>query len=68
MIANKDKFQVIILSKTLGWRSFKLNIYDNNIETAKLIKLLWFETDHHNLVFECLFTGFFSKLENIKNR
>ena len=46
MSANPDKFQAIVLSKTDSSVSHKSNIYHNNIETAKSVKLLDVEINH----------------------
>lgn len=46
MIANRDKFQAIVLGKFASSASFKLNIYDNSRETAETVKLLCVELDH----------------------
>ena len=46
MIANLDKFQAIVLSKTDSSVTHELNIYDSNIETTKSVKLLGIELDH----------------------
>ena len=40
MIVNPDKLPVIFLTKTANSVSYKLNIYDNNTETTKSVKLL----------------------------
>ena len=51
MIANLDKFQAIVLSKTDSLVTHELNIYDSNIETTKSVKLLGIELDHQlNLI------------------
>ena len=46
MIANPDKVLAILLSKTDGSVSHKLNMYDNIIDTTKLVTLLGVEIDH----------------------
>ena len=46
MLANPDKFQAIALSKINSLMSHKLNVYDDNIETTKSIKLIGIEIDH----------------------
>ena len=46
MIANPDKFQAIILSKSAADVIHKLRIYDNEIETTKSVKLLGVKTDY----------------------
>ena len=43
MIVNPDKLPVIFLTKTDNSVSHKLNIYDNNTETTKSVKLFWVE-------------------------
>ena len=46
MIANADKFQAIILSKSTTDVTHKLRIYDNEIKTTKSVKLLEVEIDY----------------------
>ena len=46
MIANPDKVLAILLSKTDSSVSHKLNMYDNIIDTTKLVTLLGVEIDH----------------------
>ena len=46
MIINIDKLPAIFLSKIDNSVSHKLNIYDNNTETTKSVKLLGIEIDH----------------------
>ena len=46
MIANREKFQAIVLGKFASSASFKLNIYDKSRETAETVKLLCVELDH----------------------
>ena len=46
MIANPDKVLAILLSKTDSSVSHKLNMYDNIIDTTKLVTLLGVEKDH----------------------
>ena len=40
MTVNPDKLPVIFLTKTANSVSYKLNIYANNTETTKSVKLL----------------------------
>ena len=40
MTVNPDKLSVIFLTKTANSVSYKLNIYANNTETTKSVKLL----------------------------
>ena len=46
MTANADKFQATILSKDATDVTHKLTIYNNEIETARYVKLLEAEIDY----------------------
>ena len=46
MTANADKFQAKILSKDATDVTLKLTIYNNEIETARYVKLLEAEIDY----------------------